>query len=225
VASKPDDDSRIRFCGTHGKTQFHDNSTLTVCFALRSTSDALELFKKLLQTRADTQAASSGSAPAAIGAAAAGGAGGAVSAGDLMGSGAGQAQTCTLPAHPIHSGCTAVAVLVYNNVLYCANAGDSRAILCRGGQVVELSHDHKPNSAIERGRVEKAGGFIREMGGHFRINGTDLFCFSSFLLILNLAGNLNLSRSIGDLKYKQDTGIARHEQIITAEPGAFVFAI
>ena len=31
-------------------------------------------------------------------------------------------------------------------------------------------------------------------------------------------GNLNLSRSIGDLKYKQSTNLKPEEQIITAEP-------
>ena len=31
-------------------------------------------------------------------------------------------------------------------------------------------------------------------------------------------GNLNLSRSLGDLKYKQDKNLPRSMQIITAEP-------
>ena len=46
-----------------------------------------------------------------------------------------------------------------------------------------------------------AGGFITEANGHFRIN-----------------GNLNLSRSIGDLKYKQNSSLRPEEQMITAEP-------
>lgn len=32
-----------------------------------------------------------------------------------------------------HAGCTAVAALKRNNMLYVANAGDSRGVLCRGG--------------------------------------------------------------------------------------------
>jgi len=47
-------------------------------------------------------------------------------------------------------------------------------------------------------RITKAGGFINSFG---RVN-----------------GNLNLSRSIGDLKYKQTAGLPPSEQMITAEP-------
>jgi protein phosphatase 1G len=43
------------------------------------------------------------------------------------------------------------------------------------------------------------------MNGHFRIN-----------------GNLNLSRAVGDLKYKQNKQISRAAQIITAEPDVIV---
>ena len=47
-------------------------------------------------------------------------------------------------------------------------------------------------------RITNAGGFVNQFG---RVN-----------------GNLNLSRSIGDLKYKQVPGIHPSEQMITAEP-------
>lgn len=99
----------------------------------------------------------------------------------------------------IMAGCTAVAALKIGNTLYVANAGDSRAVLCTGdGSVCELSTDHKPQDDIEKNRVEAAGGFVNAMG---RIN-----------------GNLNLSRSLGDLKYKQNKSLPPEAQIITAEP-------
>lgn len=47
-------------------------------------------------------------------------------------------------------------------------------------------------------RITNAGGFVNQFG---RVN-----------------GNLNLSRSIGDLKYKQVPGIPPADQMITAEP-------
>ena len=47
------------------------------------------------------------------------------------------------------------------------------------------AEDHKPASEIERSRIMAAGGFLSDIGGVTRVN-----------------GNLNLSRAIGDLKYK-----------------------
>ena len=61
-----------------------------------------------------------------------------------------------------------------------------------------MSEDHKPSAAGEIARIEKAGGFVNVNG---RIN-----------------GNLNLSRSLGDMKYKQVGDLMPSEQMITAEP-------
>lgn len=106
---------------------------------------------------------------------------------------------CNLPDHPIHAGATAVVAVIVGKTLTVANAGDSRAVLCRAnGATFALSYDHKPQSDIERNRIQKAGGFVNQVG---RVN-----------------GNLNLSRSIGDLKYKQVEGISKAEQMITAQP-------
>lgn len=106
---------------------------------------------------------------------------------------------CNLPDHPIHAGCTSIVVVLVENILTVANAGDSRAVLCRKGGVPEaLSIDHKPMQPREMIRITKAGGFINQFG---RVN-----------------GNLNLSRSVGDLKYKQTAGLPPPEQMITAEP-------
>jgi serine/threonine protein phosphatase PrpC len=58
--------------------------------------------------------------------------------------------------------------------------------------------DHKPQQERELTRITNAGGFVNQFG---RVN-----------------GNLNLSRSIGDLKYKQVPGIPPAQQMITAEP-------
>ena len=58
-------------------------------------------------------------------------------------------------------GCTANLVMVENNKkLFVANAGDSRAVLGRGGKAVALSFDHKPENDEERERIHKAGSTI-----------------------------------------------------------------
>ena len=120
----------------------------------------------------------------------------------MAGGGAmGNNRVCQLKDHPVHAGCTAVVTLRVGNRLFTANCGDSRAVLCRAGKALPLSFDHKPNDQIEMNRIVGAGGFITEAQGHFRIN-----------------GNLNLSRSLGDLKYKQNPQKSFAEQIITAHP-------
>jgi serine/threonine protein phosphatase PrpC len=47
-------------------------------------------------------------------------------------------------------------------MIICVNLGDSRAILSKSGQVVELSKDHKPNNEDEKARIKKAGGSIHK---------------------------------------------------------------
>ena len=108
-------------------------------------------------------------------------------------------QVCTLSRHPVQAGCTSIVAVLVGRKLFVANAGDSRAVLCRAnGIALPLSEDHKPLSKKEMERITNAGGFVNRFG---RVN-----------------GNLNLSRSIGDLKYKQIPGLRRCEQMITAEP-------
>ncbi|KAJ9591378.1 hypothetical protein L9F63_002083, partial [Diploptera punctata] len=83
----------------------------------------------------------------------------------------------------LDSGCTAVVALLKGQELYVANAGDSRCVVCRKGQAIEMSLDHKPEDDIERTRIENAGGRITCDG---RVN-----------------GGLNLSRALGDHASKQ----------------------
>lgn len=75
------------------------------------------------------------------------------------------------------SGCTAVVGLVRGHHLVVANAGDSRCVVCRSGQALDMSLDHKPEDAAEYNRIRNAGGRVTKEG---RVN-----------------GGLNLSRAIG----------------------------
>ncbi|OTA93267.1 hypothetical protein M434DRAFT_73519 [Hypoxylon sp. CO27-5] len=63
-----------------------------------------------------------------------------------------------------NSGCTAaIAVLrtaVRQRVLYTANVGDARIILCRAGKALRLSYDHKGSDENEGKRIANAGGLI-----------------------------------------------------------------
>lgn len=108
-------------------------------------------------------------------------------------------------ANPDTIGCTAVVCCIRPDSIVVANAGDSRAVLCRRGQALEMSQDHKPNLPGELRRIQRAGGCVMEqhVAGttHYRVN-----------------GNLNLSRSIGDLNYKQNYQLMPKDQMICCTP-------
>ena len=65
------------------------------------------------------------------------------------------------------SGTTAVTLVLHNSTLICANAGDSRAILCSQNQAgiwsfQALSRDHKPDEVDEANRIKKSNGRIEQ---------------------------------------------------------------
>lgn len=83
---------------------------------------------------------------------------------------------------PFGAGCTSCVCLVTPTHVYCANAGDSRAILAtKEGKVIELSHDHKPENEGESKRVYDNNGFVQDG----RVNGV-----------------IAVSRALGDWEYK-----------------------
>ncbi|KAK4405108.1 putative protein phosphatase 2C 10 [Sesamum angolense] len=56
-------------------------------------------------------------------------------------------------------GSTAVtAILINGRQLWVANVGDSRGVLSRRGQAIQMTIDHEPNT--ERGSIENRGGFV-----------------------------------------------------------------
>ncbi|KAL9253405.1 putative protein phosphatase 2C 10 [Drosera capensis] len=82
-------------------------------------------------------------------------------------------------------GSTAVTtILIDGQKLYVANVGDSRAILSRRGQAVQMTTDHEPNT--ERGSIENKGGFVSNMPGD----------------VARVDGQLAVSRAFGDKNLK-----------------------
>jgi serine/threonine protein phosphatase PrpC len=69
--------------------------------------------------------------------------------------------------------------------------------MAKNGVAIDLSTDHKPENPGERSRIVKAGSTITEG---------------------RVDGNLNLSRSLGDLKYKKAKHLKWNEHPITAYP-------
>ena len=94
------------------------------------------------------------------------------------------------------TGCVCVIDEMYKK-MYFANAGDSRVVLCKNGNAIAMSTDHKPELESEKDRIYKADGWITDG---------------------RVKGNLNLTRGLGDLDYKQNKKLKPEEQMITSNP-------
>eukprot|EP01103_Thecamoeba_quadrilineata_P014423 TRINITY_DN4305_c0_g2_i1.p1 TRINITY_DN4305_c0_g2~~TRINITY_DN4305_c0_g2_i1.p1 ORF type:complete len:870 (-),score=125.05 TRINITY_DN4305_c0_g2_i1:147-2756(-) len=79
-------------------------------------------------------------------------------------------------------GTACLLVFIVKGILYTANLGDSRAVICTNGRAVRLTQDHKPLLPEERRRIKSSGGVVLNTG---RINGL-----------------LSVSRSLGDYHLK-----------------------
>jgi serine/threonine protein phosphatase PrpC len=101
-------------------------------------------------------------------------------------------------------GCTANVVMVDYNTqkVWVANAGDSRGVMGRAGTCIPLSFDHKPECEVEIARIEAAGSVITEG---------------------RVDGHLNLTRALGDLKFKKKPGLTAEQHCITANPDVFEY--
>lgn len=69
------------------------------------------------------------------------------------------------------------------------------------GKSEDLSKDHKPDDELEFERIKKAGGSVT----NGRVN-----------------GNLNLSRALGDLTYKENKELKPEEQLISPMPDVVI---
>ncbi|XP_009599627.1 probable protein phosphatase 2C 9 [Nicotiana tomentosiformis] len=82
-------------------------------------------------------------------------------------------------------GSTAVTAILINSLrLWVANVGDSRAVLSRGGQAIQMTIEHEPNT--ERASIEDRGGFVSNMPGD----------------VARVNGQLAVSRAFGDKSLK-----------------------
>lgn len=104
-----------------------------------------------------------------------------------------------------YQGSTAVCVVTHiaddgKRTLLSANVGDSRAILSRTGNAVDLTRDHKPNDELERERITSMGEEIEwdTYGQVYRVR------------------DLSLSRAIGDRFAKP---------VVTSEPEILSYSV
>lgn len=98
------------------------------------------------------------------------------------------------------SGSTAAVVMLSPQYVYFVNCGDSRTLLCRDGQVIFYTEDHKPVNPREKERIQNAGGSVTQ----HRVN-----------------GSLAMSRSLGDFDFKEVGWRSQTEQLVSPEPEVY----
>ncbi|KAL7281814.1 protein serine/threonine phosphatase 2C [Trametes coccinea BRFM310] len=87
-------------------------------------------------------------------------------------------------------------------VLYCANAGDARGVLCRAGRGVRLTYDHKGSDKQEAKRIMDAGGFV--MSG--RVNGV--------LAVTRSLGDSSMKEFVVGSPYTTETELSEEDEFL-----------
>jgi len=89
-----------------------------------------------------------------------------------------------------------------------ANVGDSRGLMIRSGQgLVGVTQDHKPDLESERRRITDCGGRVdKSKFGPARVD-----------------GDLSVSRTLGDIRMKQDSRRSFQQQRITCMPDIYEY--
>ncbi|KAJ2616114.1 phosphatase 2C [Coemansia sp. RSA 1365] len=113
-----------------------------------------------------------------------------------------------------NSGCTAVVAFVkvekdakgdpvkHSRTLYCANVGDARAVLSRGGKAKRLTYDHKGDDSHEIERISEAGGYV--FNG--RVNG--------ILAVTRALGDSSLKQFVIGNPYTTETKLDDEDDIL-----------
>ncbi|KDR75906.1 hypothetical protein GALMADRAFT_248684 [Galerina marginata CBS 339.88] len=88
------------------------------------------------------------------------------------------------------------------HVLYSANAGDARGVLCRSGKAVRLTYDHKGSDKQEAKRITDAGGFV--MSG--RVNGV--------LAVTRSLGDSSMKEFVVGSPYTTETELCEEDELL-----------
>jgi len=121
-------------------------------------------------------------------------------------------------------GSTALMALLHGNPklgtalrLVVANCGDSRAVLCRAGQAVAASEDHKPTRLDEKKRIERAGGLVMQVRGAWRVLASSNPNSNQKSKRKEYQG-LAMTRSFGDIHFKRPSALSSVDPEIQVIP-------
>lgn len=110
------------------------------------------------------------------------------------------------------SGSTLILTLIWNDIVFFATVGDSRAFLAskKGNNVVSKlqSNDHKPENPKERKRIEAAGGIVGALKDEYFQDYGPQRVWNKDRTMPGLA----MSRSMGD-DYAHSLGVSANPEI------------
>ena len=99
------------------------------------------------------------------------------------------------------SGSCGIILMIKDHKCIIANVGDSRMVIFKNGKIFFTTEDHKPDSPVEKKRIEQAGGKIYQTPSLFPLfqNGKQIE-----IPWRVLPGRLSVSRTFGDIEAKDE---------------------
>ncbi|CAO2170417.1 unnamed protein product [Urochloa humidicola] len=126
---------------------------------------------------------------------------------------------------PQESGSTACVAVIRGHEIVIGNVGHSRCIISRNGEAIELTTVHKPDSPIEKQRIERAGGEVTGDSAFVLPGEAEGFLQQRGLGAARINGILPHSRAIGYFAFKSDKGLPAKHQMVTCYPGLHIMDI
>jgi len=119
------------------------------------------------------------------------------------------------------SGSCGVILLIKNNKCIIANIGDSRLVMFKNKKVVFSTSDHKPNTYIEKHRIESSGGSVYQTTAAIPIYQNGKLIEIPWRVC---PGGLSVSRTFGDIESK-DERFGGKKGVVVALPDISEFVL
>ena len=100
------------------------------------------------------------------------------------------------------SGSCGIILLIKNKKCIIANIGDSRLVIFKNKRVIFSTKDHKPNTYMEKRRIEKAGGSVYQTTAAIPIYQNGKLIEIPWRVC---PGGLSVSRTFGDIETKNES--------------------
>lgn len=111
------------------------------------------------------------------------------------------------------SGTTAVIMLIFQQTLWTANVGDSRAFILSGENVIQITEDQKPGNPKYAAEIENLGGYVGYINGNPYTNRS--------LAMARSIGDHDMEKGISPLPEITYYPLSQIDTIVAATDGLF----